>query len=287
MRVTKPVDYSRFIIFQTAADSYATTRDYKLAVGNLSGLIREWPSHNNTASSHKESLPNFKAIQLAQPATWASLHGTRPASDAKGAVASRGFVIRDWKAKLGGRSVTPWITEHFLPSKACSTMDLVPPPNLTRLLPGDFIEATIEHIVIPIHANDYYGPDKHLREALNQSANSWQMIHRQATGNKRDVKVISGKLIGLYPSIQIVAENDVANLTLSGGLNYVPITIQNLTSHRGYDLTINGKRLDQSVHGKDYWQTDFDPKSKRWSQTYNIPAPKTDSSFEVKLSPRR
>ena len=287
MRVTKPVDYSRFVIFQTAADSYATTRDYKLAVGNLSGLIREWPSHNNTASSHKESLPNFKAIQLAQPATWASLHGTRPASDAKGAVASRGFVIRDWKAKLGGRSVTPWITEHFLPSKACSTMDLVPPPNLTRLLPGDFIEATIEHIVIPIHANDYYGPDKHLREALNQSANSWQMIHRQAKGNKRDVKVISGKLIGLYPSIQIIAENDVANLTLSGGLNYVPITIQNLTSHSGYDLTINGKRLDQSVHGKDYWQTDFDPKSRRWSQTYNIPAPNTDSSVEVKLAPRQ
>ncbi len=263
MRVTKPVAYSRLVIFQTAADSYATTHDRKLAVGNLSGLVREWSSHNSTETTQDNSLPNFPLIQLAQPAAWASLHGTRQASDAKGAIASRGFVIRDWKAQCGGRAVTPWVTEHFLPLKGRSTMDLVPPPHLTSLLPGDFIEATIEHIIIPIHANDYYGPDEKLRDALNQNANSWQMIYRQAKQNTRDVKVTNGTLTSLYPSVQIVAENDIAAFTLSGGLNYLPVTIQNLSSHSGYVLTINGNPLDQSVHGKDYWQTDFDPQSKR------------------------
>ena len=287
MRVTKPVDYSRFVIFQTAADSYATTRDRKLAVGNLSGLIREWRSHNITLTTQKESHPNFKPIQLAQPAAWASLHGTRPASDTKGAVASRGFIIRDWRAQLGGRAVTPWVTEHFIPSKNCSTLDLVPPPHLTGLQPGDFIEATIEHIVIPIHADDYYGPDENLRAALKQHANSWQMLHRQAKENKRTARATKGNLTGLYPDIQIVAENDAASFILSGGMNYIPITIQNLTSHSGFDLTVNGKRFDQSVHGKDYWQTDFDPKSKRWSQTYNIPGSNTNAPLEVKLSPRQ
>jgi hypothetical protein len=29
--------------------------------------------------------------------------------------------------------------------------------------------------------------------------------------------------------------------------------------------------LDQSVHGNDFWQTDFDPVRKRWQITYNIP----------------
>ncbi|MGB0760042.1 MAG: hypothetical protein ACPGPS_10900, partial [Rubripirellula sp.] len=87
--------------------------------------------------------------------------------------------------------------------------------------------------------------------------------------------------------IQIVAENDAASFILSGGMNYIPITIQNLTSHSGFDLTVNGKRFDQSVHGKDYWQTDFDPKSKRWSQTYNIPGSNTNAPLEVKLSPRQ
>ena len=89
------------------------------------------------------------------------------------------------------------------------------------------------------------------------------MIYRQAKQNTRDVKVTNGTLTSLYPSVQIVAENDIAAFTLSGGLNYLPVTIQNLSSHSGYVLTINGNPLDQSVHGKDYWQTDFDPQSKR------------------------
>ena len=35
---------------------------------------------------------------------------------------------------------------------------------------------------------------------------------------------------------------------------------------------IDGKALDQSVHGNDFWQTDYDPSTRRWSRTFNIPA---------------
>jgi hypothetical protein len=34
---------------------------------------------------------------------------------------------------------------------------------------------------------------------------------------------------------------------------------------------VDGKTLDQSVHGNDFWQTDYDAGTKTWSQTYNVP----------------
>jgi hypothetical protein len=30
-------------------------------------------------------------------------------------------------------------------------------------------------------------------------------------------------------------------------------------------------RIDQSVHGKDYWQADFDAEARTWEITYTIP----------------
>ena len=154
-------------------------------------------------------------------------------------------------------------------------------PGLQVIPSGD---STIEHVILPIRADDDYGPDNNLRRALNWKANSWQMIHRQAKGNQRNVKVTTGRLTGLFPAIQIPchpnplpskspAENGKAAFTFSGGLGYVPVTIHDLTSHSGYNLTIDGKSLDQNVHGNDFWQTDFDPNSKRWSRTYNVPCP--------------
>ena len=77
------------------------------------------------------------------------------------------------------------------PNAACnargadtSTVDLLPPPGVTRLEPGDFVEATIEHVIMPQFAADYYGPNEALRAALGQWENTWRMIHREAVGQR-------------------------------------------------------------------------------------------------------
>ena len=59
--------------------------------------------------------------------------------------------------------------------------------------------------------------------------------------------------------------------TLRGGLGYVPVSFSGLESATGYELRVDGKVVDQSVHGNDFWQTDYDPESRRWSRTYTIP----------------
>ena len=58
---------------------------------------------------------------------------------------------------------------------------------------------------------------------------------------------------------------------LTGGLGYVAITFTGLTSPSSFTLSIDDQRCDQSIHGNDFWQTDYDAASQQWSRTYNIP----------------
>ena len=124
---------------------------------------------------------------------------------------------------------------------------------------------------MPQFAEDYYGPNEGLRDALAKWANTWHMIHREATGNDRHVEVTTGTLEGRYPAIRIQTANDRAELAIEGGLGYVPVTFAGLTSHAGYSLLLDGQPVDQSVHGNDFWQTDYDPTPHRWEITYNVP----------------
>jgi hypothetical protein len=139
------------------------------------------------------------------------------------------------------------------------------------LEPGDYIEATLEHIIMPQFAKDYYGPNDALRTALTKDENTWRMIKREALGNDRVIEMKRGKLQRTQPAITISTEDDQAEFTLAGGLGYVPITFTGLHSPRGHALFIDDKPLNQGIHGNDFWQTDYDAESKTWSQTFNIP----------------
>ena len=98
------------------------------------------------------------------------------------------------------------------------------------------------------------------------------MMLREARDNDRRVETKAGVLERLYPAVRLRAVNNRAEFTLSGGLGYVPVTIAGLSSPRGPALYLDGQRLDQSVHGNDFWQADYDPASQRWDLTFNIPA---------------
>ncbi len=81
-----------------------------------------------------------------------------------------------------------------------------------------------------------------------------------------------GTLEATHPAVQVVADgNGKAGFTIDGGLGYIPITISGLRSNSPYDLRVDGEVLDQSVHGNDFWQCDFDPDAQSWSMTYNVP----------------
>jgi hypothetical protein len=284
MDVKEAMNFSRFVLFQMGADTYSYTGERKIALGNEDGLLREWSTQwgGNTYRT--------KPAACTGRVPWISLHEavSRARPTEHGAWANRGLVIRAWDARLGGKKAAPWIAERGVKAhgRDTSTIDIVPPPRITSLNRGDFVEATIEHIIVPQFVNDYFGPSESLRTALGKWENTWRMIHREATGNDRSVKAKTGKLERLYPDVRIQTSNDRAEFTLAGGLGYVPITFTGLTAHKGYILMLDGQRIDQSIHGNDYWQTDYDPSKRCWTQTFNIPiSPGRIHSVRFKKAP--
>ncbi len=267
--VSAPTPFSRFVIFQAGADTYSYTSERKLAHGNETGLIREWDA------TWGGDVYRGAPVEATGATPWISLHEAVPRNDpaSEGAWANRGIVIREWKARLGGQPASPWIAERGAGARGTpsSTIDLLPPPTVRQLEPGDFVEATIEHLIVPQFAADYYGPNQALRAALTKDGNSWRMIHREAIDNDRKITMAKGALLRRYPDIRIAASQGAAEFTISGGLGYVPLTFTGLASPSGHTLYIDRAPLNQAVHGNDFWQTDYDPQSATWSLTYNVP----------------
>lgn len=277
--VKAALPFSRLVLFQIGADTYSYAAERKFAVGDEGGLLREW----NTQWGG--DIYRTEPIVCAGRVPWVSLHeGVRSKGDVTaGAWANRGVVIRAWDAKLGGRRVLPCVAERGVDARGAktSTLDLVPPAGVTQLEPGDYVEATLAHLVVPQAAGDYHGPNESLRAALKESGNTWRMIHREATGDDRKVAVRKGKLERLYPDVRFACDDDRAEFTLTGGLGYVPVTFTGLTSPRVPVLRVDGHPFDQSVHGRDFWQTDYDAATKAWSMTFNVPAGSRAIEFKM------
>jgi hypothetical protein len=279
--VTQPVEFSRFVLFQIGADTYSYTGERRMALGNEQGLIKEWETQWGGDSYRT------KPMQGTGSTPWVSLHQAVPRADQKnGAWANRGLVVRSWKARLGGREATPWLAERgvTIHRQPTSTVDFLPPPGVTRLEPGDFVEAVFEHIALPQHASDYYGRNEALKSALARHENTWRMVLREALGNTRRVEVTRGTRLHCHPDVRIRVAGDQAALSLTGGLGYVPVTFTGLTSPVGQVLLLDGRPPNQGVHGNDFWQTDYDPATQRWSQTYNIPIPDDRPLLRIALT---
>ncbi len=268
--VLKPVPFERLAFYQLGADNYNDHQFTTMARGNADGLKEEWNVQQGGKRYHKQGL------LCDGVAPWFSLHDAISRARGQGAWANRGMVVRSWKARLGRKDIpVPYAsvfgTENGPPS---ANVELSPPPELNRLEPGDFVEADIELLVMPISADDYYGPNEPLRRHLAEYGNTWQPVHRQAAGNQLKLVVDRGRLVRGYPVVIEVGANGDAELQIEGGLGYVPIRFEGVAGISGQQLWMEceGDRrlIDQSVHGHDFWQTDFNPASRRYAITYNV-----------------
>ncbi len=140
-------------------------------------------------------------------------------------------------------------------------------------LAGDYIEAEIVLFIVPEIANHYYGPNQNFTRALSEKTNTWELVYREAIGNDLDIDITTGTLINNYP-IKIEADNSIARFSVTGGIGYVPLTISNVGSYRNPELyrKVDSKweKVDQSVYGNDFWQTEYNSSRGNWDITYNI-----------------
>lgn len=269
--IREKVEFSKLVLFQCGSYDYSYTGERKFAFGNEEGLVKEWETQWGGFIYRTDRM------ELTGEIPWVSMHEAVKRGTDFGAWANRGIVVRRWDARLGGQEAAPWIAEIGAPvrSEDTSLVDFLPPPGVTELLPGDYVEAEIVHVIMPQFAADYYGPNQNLRQALLTAENTWKMIYREAVGNHLDVRVSKGgKLMRSYP-ILIRSQGSAVAFTVTGGLGYVPVTISDLNDYRGFKLEhkVDGIwiELDQSHYGKDFWQTDFNSTTQRWELTYSLP----------------
>lgn len=280
-QVKRPVAFSRLAFFQLGADYYDGNTYDRLAVGNAAGLIEEWSPGNGSWRY------DGKDVELSGPDAWVSAHAEHGAPAKGEGGATRGWIVRSWQARLGGKPcptprlavfLTEWGKGNYR-----SALELAPPADLRRLERGDFVEADIELVVHPSVAATYYGPNAAYRDALARDANTWQLTHREAAGNALAVKASRGRVLADSPLLIAVDHSQRAEVTMTGGLGYVPITFTGLKHYRGYGLeqfTAGGwQRVDQSVHGHDFWQVGFDADRRTFRMTFNVPRNQADGGI--------
>jgi hypothetical protein len=272
--VLKPTPFRRLAFYQLGSDRYLGHQFGKMARGNETGMIEEWAPKRGGRAYDRTGIP------CPGSAPWFSLHEAIPGEHgrpAEGAWANRGLVVRSWKARLGGKEVPPFASVFGTAegSFGSANLELSAPPDLQELQAGDFVEAEVELVVVPMQAEDYYGPNEGLRAALRSGGNTWKPILREAAGHALHVEATRGRVLHAYPLAVAVDAQQAAEFTVTGGVGYVPITLRGLTRPGGYELLEwrDGKwtRVDQSVHGRDFWQTDVEADGATWSQTYNLP----------------
>jgi hypothetical protein len=268
--VRQPVKWQRLAFFQLGADFYNDTPARRVAMGDITGVRDEWTPPRTQGAYDRRSVP----LTGTQP--WVSLHGLDRAALGKGsAAAGRGLILRAWRARLGGMTnTTPHVSTYgneWGRGNFKTVVELAPPPELAALQPGDYVEAEVELVVFPADAQSYYGTNALFREALTAGADTWRLVHREAAGNALRLAARRGTVRHPFPLVIAVAADERAEVIIEGGVGWLPVTFTGLSSHRGYELRANGEPLSQSIHGHDYWQTDYDGIADRWRQTFNVP----------------
>lgn len=259
--VREHTEFHDFIYFQMGANTYHQGYSNTLALGNKLGLVKQWKA------SHEESVYSTSKIEAKGELPWFSFH------DSRGSTANRGFVIRSWNARINGiDNVPPFWAEHGTKGEGTSIINIVPPPNVSGFIPGDYIEAEIELFMQPQSEDGYYGTNKNLKDALKLTGNTWEMVYREVLGNDISVVPTQGTLESSYP-IQVKALDDnTAQFEVTGGVGFVPLTITGLSDYKNPVLeeSVNGQWvvIDQSVHGEDFWQANYWKGT--WEITYNV-----------------
>lgn len=297
IRTSRTNDYARtFMKFHYTFNDQISTKDASLfrmgespqtitdtlAFGHDNGLEKELKTKPNMSKGQflvkQQSLSGNAPWWIGHPNNQVTHHTTM-------GTANRAFLIRSYKATMGGKTYekpsfsAPYINRKN--QKGALEVRLTPPEGISHFQKGDTIEFEIEWITIPQNADDYYGDNERFSKFITKYPNSWHSFYREAKLNDLEVTSQGGSVQSMYP-IEIKAVNEVVNVTVKGGCGAVPIKFNNLKDVHDYKLfqVVNNefKPLKQEIHGNDYWQSDYNPSTKLYSMTFNLPLDGTKES---------
>ncbi|MAD61758.1 MAG: hypothetical protein CMH49_09670 [Myxococcales bacterium] len=283
------VDYTRLAFFQMAADDYSDNGYTQAVWGNSNGVIDSLtvPNHNTTGYANEQN----RGIALPGQSPWVMLYDNqRIVNDLPEHYADLAYVVREFEANIGGTIITtPHINLHRtnnqnsqigfelgLPYENNAPWCGLPCQGITNRIPaGSTVRATVEYLIPPADKSRYYGTSDYLLALPEAHWSTPTMGLELANGNHLTVSMTRGVLKRTYP-LELEADlgSVAVEFSLDGGLGYIPLSIHGLMRHDGWLLQIhdgvNWQTVDQSVHGNDYWQANYDSLSGTYSLIWNI-----------------
>ena len=264
----------------SAANSYLLKRhagafDGSIAYGNADGLLAEVPVTAATKSGDLLVPPT----KLTGPGPWWIAFPKRSRRGAPNwGFGSVSLVIRNYQATFGGKD----FSDPYFQTRVTKVEDgeakietwVVSPPEISTFQAGDEVMLDTEWVHLHRNADDYCGTNAAYRQHLEAHPQSWQTTWREVQENSPSIRVEGGRLLEHLPVI-VQAEQPTVTVHVTGGVGFLPIRFEGLKTSTGFTLSerMNGsdKLLNQSAHGNDFWQTDYDAKKATYSVSFNLP----------------
>jgi len=138
------------------------------------------------------------------------------------------------------------------------------------------VDGVVEYIILPKDKNDYYGTSEYINAQAAELFVNEGLMSRFAVDAAIKETVSVGELVGTYPTRVKTVKGDVlAEVTITGGIGYVPVTFIGIEGYSGYrlfEVMADGSEVmvDQSVRGNDYWQVYYDPDTRLCDISFNV-----------------
>lgn len=284
----KDVSFSRMAFYQFGADSYNYDFWGKMAVGNNDGVATfkvggktysgEFDTPRTRAWGEYLNNENMNQIEIGGTGLWgALLKGQRGHS-----YGNKLMKVHEYKAVINGKTYT----QPALSIRTTNVMDiwkgalyeLNPPKEAGNTIKkGSVVEGIVDYMCLPIQKSDYYGNSPAIMDYPQQDIDNWQFAYYYAKQSTTVATAKTGTVLQNNPTeIRTTGAKDgvIAEITIKGGLGYVPITFKNVPAYSGWRLQTkvgaNWVDVDQSVHGNDYWQAWFDAETSTYELTFNV-----------------
>lgn len=288
----KDVSFERMAFYQLGADNHNSGRWHGLTIGNNDGPI-EYTIDGQTYGAEAE-IPVYEQagyignagmqrIEVPGEGMWIAYTDSYKKINSDyfdSNNANRMLNLLYFEAELNGQSYSKPAfnlrsTEMFCGDS--TLVELCPPAAAGNTIKaGSTVKGAVEYINLPISLSSFYYDSPVVKSIPAEEFNTWKMAYRYAMGGKLSASVKTGELLRQYPiAVKCVQAEDVlAEITVKGGISYIPLTFTNVPLYSGYRLETlsDGQwvRVDQSFLGNDYWQTYYDAQAGAYELTFNV-----------------
>jgi len=288
-KFVKDVTFERMAFYQFGGDRHSSGRWNGITIGNNDGPI-EFELNGTTYGEHalieKRDISGYiggemQRIEVPGEGLWIAYtdsHKQVNTDTLPGENANKTLSLLEYDAFLNGKHYSKpafnvRTTEMFMEN----IIELCPSKEVGNTIKaGSTVKGAVEYLNLPPQRSALYCNSELLKSFPAEEFDTWKLAYRYAMGDKTTVTATKGSVVRNYP-IAIAAdgnEGTVAQITVKGGISFLPITFRGLDSHKGYKFQKqNGsawETVDQSYFGNDFWQTYYDPETDSYEITYNV-----------------